>query len=95
MTEIRAAEAVRTIDLGPLGMAEPTALAVDGLGNLYLLDGKNGTVSVSDPEGRRINEIRPGRDLQSQIGNPASLAVDASGRVYLAGRRDGRIVRFQ
>ena len=95
VTEMREGEAVRTIDLGALGMAEPAALAVDGLGNLYLLDGKNGTVSVSDPEGRRINEIRPGRDLQSQIGDPASLAVDASGRVYLAGRRDGRIVRFQ
>lgn len=95
VTEIREAEAVRTIDLGALGLQEPSALAVDGLGDLYLLDEKSGTVSVADPEGRRLNEIRPGRELQSRIGEPVSLAVDSAGQVYLAGRKDGRIVRFR
>jgi TolA-binding protein len=95
VTEIREAEAVRTIDLGALGIEEPQALAVDGLGDLFVLDKESGVVSVADPEGRRLTEIRPGRDLQSQIGDAVALAVDASGRVYLAGRKDGRIVRFQ
>jgi len=95
VTEIREAEAVRTIDLGTLGIENPAALAVDGLGDLYILDEKGGTVSIADPDGHRLNEIRPGRDLQSRIGDPVAVAVDASGRVYLAGGRDGRIVRFE
>ncbi len=95
VTEIREAKAVRTIDLGGLGIEEPLALAVDGLGDLFVLDRRSGKISVADLDGRRITEIRPGRDLRARIGAPTALAVDASGRVYLAGRKDGRIVRFR
>jgi TolA-binding protein len=95
VTEIREAKAVRNIDLGGLGVDDPQALAVDGLGDLYVLDAKSGAVAVADPEGRRITAIRPGADLRSQMGDPVAIAVDAAGRVYLAGRRDGRVVRFR
>ena len=74
---------------------DPIALAVDGIGNLYLLDAVTRAVVVCDPDGRPITVVRPTKEMMQQIGEPASLAVDAFGRIYLAGRKSGRVVRFQ
>ena len=74
---------------------DPIALAVDGIGDLYLLDAVTRAVVVCDPEGRPITVVRPTKEMLQQTGEPASLAVDAFGRVYLAGRKSGRVVRFQ
>jgi TolA-binding protein len=86
---------VRRVGLAGLGVTEPVALAADGLGDLFLLDGKTGWVYVGDPEGRRIAVIRTPRDVVGRLGDVTSVAVDATGRVYLGGRRGGALVRFQ
>lgn len=81
--------------LAALGVEEPIALAVDALGDFFVLDGRTGWVSVADPQGKRITVIRPPKEAQARLGDPAALAVDALGRVYLSGRKTGQVVRFQ
>lgn len=93
--ELHQARQTRRVDLGPLGLQEPSALAVDALGDLFVLDAKVGWVTVADPSGKRITVIRPPKNAQSRLGDPSSLAVDAVGRVYLVGRKTGQVVRFR
>jgi TolA-binding protein len=85
---------IRRVPIGALGLDEPAALAADGLGDLFLLDGKTGWVYACDPAGRRIAVIRTPRDVLGRLGEATALAVDPLGRVYLGGRRGGVLARF-
>ena len=87
-------ETART-SLAALGLDEPVALAADALGDLFVLDGKTGWVTVGDPVGKKITTIRPERDALARSGDPSAVAVDAVGRVYLAGRKGSSVVRFR
>ena len=83
------------VDLAAAGLAEPEALAVDGLGNLYVLDTKGGMVALIDPKGAPIATIRLQREVAVRVGEVAAVAVDAQGRIYLGGRKSGLVVRLQ
>ena len=85
----------KRIDLTPLGAADPTALAVDGLGDLFILDGGTGWVFVGDPQGKRIAVVRPSKIVTDRTGAITAIEVDAQGRLYLAGRRSGAVVRLR
>jgi len=87
-------ETTRT-SLAALGLQEPIALAVDLLGDLFVLDGRTGAVSIADSTGRKIAAIPLSKEAESRLGDPSSVAVDAVGRVYLGGRKTGQVVRFQ
>jgi TolA-binding protein len=93
--EMTQGKAARKINLAGLGAAEPVALAADGLGDLYLLDGRSGFVYVASPAGERITVIRPPKDALARLGDPSSVAVDAIGRVYVSGRKSPTVLRFQ
>jgi outer membrane protein assembly factor BamD (BamD/ComL family) len=95
VAEIHQTKESTRVSLAALGLQEMVALAADGLGDLYVLDGRSGEVTVADPLGHRIAVIRPGRDAQSRLGEASAVAVDAIGRVYLCGRKSGQVVRFQ
>ncbi len=83
------------VDLAAAGLTEPEGLAVDGLGNLYVLDARSGGVSVLDPRGAPIALIQLPKEAASRIGEVAAVAVDAQGRIYLGGRKSGLVVRLQ
>ena len=83
------------IHLDGLGIQEPAALAVDALGDLFVLDGRTGAIFVTDPRGELIDVVRPPREVTALLGTPTALAVDGTGRIYLCGRKSGRVVRFQ
>jgi TolA-binding protein len=85
----------RRIDLSASGIAAPAALAVDGLGDLYILDARTGAVVVTDPAGRPLSVIRLPKETASRVGEVGAIAVDAQGRVYLGGRKSGALVRLQ
>jgi TolA-binding protein len=86
---------VRRVDLAGAGIAEPAALAVDGLGDLYVLDANGGAVTITDPAGRRLTAIRLPKETAGRLGEIGALAVDAQGRIYLGGRKSGLLVRLQ
>jgi len=93
--ELTQGKMTRKINLAVLGVTEPVSLAADGLGDLYVLDGRSGFVYVAAPWGERIAILRPPKAAQSRLGDPASVAVDAIGRVYLGGRKSPTVLRFE
>ena len=93
--ELTQGKTTRKVNLAGLGATEPVALAADGLGDLYLLDGRSGFVYVASPTGERITVIRPPKEALSRIGEASSVAVDAIGRVYVSGRKSPAVLRFQ
>jgi len=93
--ELHQGKTTRKINLAGLGMTEPIAVAADGLGDLYVLDGHSGWVYVASPAGERITIIRPPKTAAARLGDPSSVAVDAVGRVYLSGRKSGVVLRFK
>ena len=93
--ELTQGKMTRKVNLAGLGATEPVALAADGLGDLYLLDGRSGFVYVASPTGERITVIRPPKEALSRLGDASSVAVDAIGRVYVSGRKSPTVLRFQ
>jgi tetratricopeptide (TPR) repeat protein len=85
----------KRIDLTPLGVADPAALAVDGLGDLFVLDGGTGWIFVGDAQGKRLAVVKPSRAVTDRTGTITALEVDAQGRLYLAGRKSGAVVRLR
>jgi TolA-binding protein len=93
--EIRQGKENGRISLSSVDLVDPRSLAVDGLGDLYVLDGRTGWVHLCAPDGRRLGVLRPTPDVGKRIGDPQAIAVDALGRIYMTGRKSGAIVRFQ
>lgn len=93
--ELTQGKVTREINLSTLGATEPVSLAADGLGDLYLLEGRSGFVYVASPAGERIAVIRPPKNALERLGDPSAVAVDAVGRVYVSGRKSTTILRFQ
>ena len=95
VVEMNQGKAARKINLGGLGLTEPVAFAADGLGDLYVLDGRSGWVYVASPTGERLAVIRPSKEAAARLGEPSAVAVDAIGRVYISGRKGSTILRFR
>lgn len=95
VVEMNQGKAARKINLGGLGLTEPIAFAADGLGDLYVLDGRSGWVYVASPTGERLAVIRPSKEAAARLGEPSAVAVDAIGRVYISGRKGSTILRFR
>jgi len=60
-------------------------LAVDGLGNVYILSG--GAIYRFSPEGKFVNKFGSVGSGRGQFQSPQSIAVDNQGRVYVGDSR--------
>jgi sugar lactone lactonase YvrE len=90
-------------DGGPAIDAElynPSAIAVDGSGNLYIADTGNNKVRKVGTDGIIITVAGTGDygysgdgnpALNAQLRNPAGVAVDAAGNLYIADKYNNRI----
>ena len=67
-------------------LAEPTGVAVDGSGNLYIADRWNSRIRRMDASGT-LTTVAAG------LNGPTGVAVDGSGNVYIAARGNGQIRR--
>jgi sugar lactone lactonase YvrE len=63
---------------------KPVAIAVDRLGQIYLLDRGAGTVEVYDTDGSRIDTLGPQLGGGIELRDPEDLAVDGLGRIFIA-----------
>jgi serine/threonine-protein kinase len=77
---------VQTVNAGNFPLSEPTGVAVDSQGDLY----------VADTGGNEILEITPSGSVTplgvaATFNRPAGVAVDASGNVYVADTGDNEI----
>ncbi|MFN7919423.1 MAG: NHL repeat-containing protein [Bryobacteraceae bacterium] len=66
----------------------PTAVAVDGVGNIYVLDAQTATIEKFTSSGAwvtRFREVSPGDiSIPGFSPDPVSVAVDRSGNIYIA-----------
>jgi DNA-directed RNA polymerase subunit RPC12/RpoP len=62
-------------------------LAVDGLGNIYLLDDAQNQVYQFDAEGNFVDRFGSKGDGPGLLDNPEDLIIDGQGRIYILGSR--------
>ncbi len=70
-------------------MNQPDGIAVDGSGNLYIVDSENGRVVKETLSGSVYTEST----IASGFTQVSGIAVDASGNVYFADSRTGRLLK--
>jgi uncharacterized protein (TIGR03437 family) len=83
-------------------LRSPQALALDGIGNLYMADADDRRIRKIDPQGTITTVAGNGsssyggdgsRAASAGIGNPVGVGVDASGSLYIADTSYHRIYR--
>jgi hypothetical protein len=83
---------LKTIQIGKdLGLDDIEQIAVDGIGNFFLLDGKNSAVFKLSPDGKLITRFggRGSGSIEKMpktqfYGGGEDLAVDSQGRIYVS-----------
>ena len=91
-------------DGGPAGAAEldnPTDIAFDGAGNLYVADTNNGVIRKITPGGGSITTIAGngfsafsgdgGLATQAALNRPRGVAVDGAGNIYITDTLNSRV----
>jgi sugar lactone lactonase YvrE len=81
-------------------LANPTALATDQAGNLYIADGNNGrvrrvasdgTITTVAGSGTATSFVEGSQAITAQLKEPAGVAVDTAGNLYISDLIAGRI----
>ena len=73
-------------------LRRPAALAVDPLGNLYVLDRTARRIVVLDRKGKMIDSVGPTLPGGLELGRPQDIAVDHAGRLFIVDSRHGVLV---
>jgi sugar lactone lactonase YvrE len=71
------------------GLSEPTGVAVDGSGNVYIADFDNNRVLMEAPSAGGYTQSTIGTGLT----RPSGVAVDGSGNVYIADYGNSRVLK--
>lgn len=79
----------------PAAITDPVALAVDDLGDLYVVDAGSGRIVVLEPGGQKVLAVLRGEKGKGGLSAPERVEVDHQGRVYVYDRRADAILRFQ
>jgi sugar lactone lactonase YvrE len=90
---------------GPIGgtFNAPTALAVDGTGNIYVADTGNHTIRVVSPQGvvrtlsgkAGVSGSAVGAGTDARFDTPTGIALDGSGNAYVADSKNHVIRKVQ
>jgi TolA-binding protein/streptogramin lyase len=94
LSEGKAAVQIRLAE-PPASIADPAALAVDELGDLYISDAGTGRVVVLDPSGKRVLALLGADRVRGGVSAPDRIEVDRQGRIYVYDRKADAILRFQ
>jgi hypothetical protein len=73
----------------------PSAIAVDGLGHVFVADSGNNRIQVFYADGTYIGQWGTDGSGSGQFDQPLGIAADASGRVYVSDTGNNRIEQFQ
>ncbi len=78
----------------PQGFERPAGLAVDPVGNLYVVDALAGVVQVLTPEGTFIRTLGSARTPNGRFSRPSNISVDRHGYLYVTDSLNFRIEVF-
>ncbi|MCH7999948.1 MAG: TIGR03663 family protein, partial [Chloroflexi bacterium] len=78
----------------PGALADPSGVAVDGEGNIYVLDSGNARIQKFAPDGRLLKTMGDAGSGEGQFNQPADLAIDAEGNVYVIDTWNHRVQKF-
>jgi DNA-binding beta-propeller fold protein YncE len=78
----------------PGGLANPLGMALDGEGNLYVVDSGNDRIQKFDPAGRFLAAAGEPGSEPGQFNQPTGLALDVEGNLYVADTWNHRIQKF-
>jgi TolA-binding protein len=82
------------LDEPPASIALPLDLAVDDLGDLYVVDGAAARVVVLDSTGKRVLSTLVSDKTKGGLSDPQRVEVDRQGRIYVYDRKADAIIRF-
>ncbi|MBV6343615.1 SBBP repeat-containing protein [Candidatus Magnetobacterium casense] len=72
----------------------PSGVAVDGNGNVYVVDSSNNRIQKFTSNGKFITKWGSSGSGNGQFYSPNGIAIDANGNVYIADRGNARTQRF-
>jgi uncharacterized protein (TIGR03663 family) len=78
----------------PGAFNDPTGVALDGEGDLYVLDSGNGRIEKFSPDGLFIKAAGTVGSGEGEFNQPADLTVDAEGNVYVVDTWNHRVQKF-
>lgn len=89
------------LSAGQAMLANPTGLAMDGVGNLYVADTDNGVIRKITPGGGTVSTYAGngfnaysgdgGPATKAALNHPRGVALDAAGNLYIADTNNNRI----
>ncbi len=78
----------------PATFSDPSGLAVDSDGNLYVLDSGNDRIQKFSSENRFLKETGTAGGGEGEFNQPADLALDAQGNIYVVDTWNHRVQKF-
>ena len=78
----------------PGALNDPSAVAVDGEGNLYVADAGNARIQKFAPDGGFLTATGSAGAGEGQFNQPGDLAVDGQGNVYVIDTWNHRVQKF-
>jgi DNA-binding beta-propeller fold protein YncE len=78
----------------PGQMQLPAGVALDGGGNIYVVDGGNARVQKFDPRGTLLGAVGSAGVEPGQFNVASDIAIDGAGAVYVADTWNHRIQKF-
>jgi len=90
----RPAGTIGTAGDQPGQLRKPTDAALDGAGNLYVVDAGNARVEKYSPAGGHVATIGERGEGSGQFTAPRRIAVDAQDRIYVGAGDDFLVQRF-
>ena len=78
----------------PGALANPSGVAVDGEGNIYVLDSGNARIQKFAADGRLLKATGDAGSGEGEFNQPADLAIDEEGNVYVIDTWNHRVQKF-
>lgn len=73
---------------------EPSGIAIDSSGNIYVADTLNNRIQKFDGQGVFISKWGSGGSGIGQFDSPQGITIDSSGRIYVVDRSNHRVQKF-